>query len=141
MTRPKPVPQPGSAEGRGSEAPVSGSDEKIAWGPKVAEDTSETEKKGDKSEAVRAFIREHGNIPAPQIKKALERQGVTISLPQIYNIKKQFPDPKPPAKEVSLPDSVPLAELTRVLEFSKQFPGGIARLKQVVDVIWALKQS
>ena len=101
---------------------------------------TEAGKKGDKSEAVRAFINEHGNLPAPQIQKALVKQGVVISLPQIYNVKRAL-EPKPSADEIDLPDSVPIAELTEVMEFSKKFRGGINRLKQVVDVIWSFKQS
>jgi hypothetical protein len=98
----------------------------------------EAGKKGDKSAAVRAFIAEHGNLPGPRIRKALATQGVVVSLPQIYNVKREL-EPKPPVKDIELPDSVPLAELTEVLEFSKKFKGGIKRLKQVVDVIWSLQ--
>lgn len=101
---------------------------------------TEAGKKGDKSEAVRAFINEHGNLPAPQIQKALLKQGVVVSLPQIYNVKRAL-EPKESANEIDLPDSVPIAELTEVMEFSKRFSGGIKRLKQVVDVIWSFKQS
>jgi Fe2+ or Zn2+ uptake regulation protein len=104
----------------------------------LAEVGKEPTKKGDKSEAVRAFISEHGNLPAPQIKKALMKQGVVVSLPQIYNVKRAL-EPKPLVQEIDLPDSVPLAELNEVLEFSKRFRGGIKRLKQVVDVIWSFK--
>ena len=99
---------------------------------------TETGKRGDKSDAVRAFISEHGNLPAPQIRKALLKQGFVVSLPQIYNVKRAL-EPRPPVKEIDLPDSVPLAELNEVLEFSKKFRGGIKRLKQVVDVIWSFR--
>jgi hypothetical protein len=101
--------------------------------------------RGDKSEAVRSFIREHGNLPAPQIRKALVKQGVSISLPQIYNIKKQFDRPEVTLGDMMVTgeplDYMPFRELNQVLEFAKKFDGGLPRLKQVVDLIWRVRQS